>query len=51
MASVPNYYLTPEEYLALERKAEFKSEYMDGVVHPCAESSTRHNLIVANLII
>jgi len=51
MATVPNYYLTPEEYLALERKAEFKSEYMDGVVYAMAGASERHNLIVANLII
>jgi Uma2 family endonuclease len=50
MASVPNYYLTPEEYLALERKAEFKSEYLDGVVYALAGASTRHNLIVANII-
>jgi Uma2 family endonuclease len=50
MASVPNYYLTPEEYLALERKAEFKSEYMDGVVYAFAGASPRHNLIVANII-
>ncbi len=51
MASVPNYYLTPEEYLALERKAELKSEYMDGVVYAFAGGSERHNLIVANIII
>jgi Uma2 family endonuclease len=51
MASVPNYYLTPEEYLALERKAEFKSEYLDGVVYALAGASPRHNLIVANVII
>ena len=51
MASVPNYYLSPEEYLALERKAEFKSEYMDGVVYALAGASPRHNLIVANVII
>lgn len=51
MASVPNYYLSPEEYLALERKAEFKSEYMDGVVYAFAGASPRHNLIVANIII
>ena len=51
MASVPNYYLTPEEYLALERKAELKSEYMDGVVYAFAGGSKRHNLIVANIII
>ncbi|HVQ37830.1 MAG TPA: Uma2 family endonuclease [Pyrinomonadaceae bacterium] len=51
MASVPNYYLTPEDYLALERKAEFKSEYMDGAVYAFAGGSPRHNLIVANVII
>lgn len=51
MASVPRYYLSPEEYLALERKAEFKSEYMDGVVYALAGASERHNLVVANIII
>jgi len=51
MASVPKYYLSPEEYLALERKAEFKNEYMDGVVYAFAGGSPRHNLIVANIII
>jgi Uma2 family endonuclease len=51
MASIPDYFLSPQEYLTLERKAEFKSEYMDGVVYAMAGASTRHNLIVANLII
>jgi Uma2 family endonuclease len=51
MASVPKYYVTPEEYLALEREAEFKSEYVDGVVYAFAGGSPRHNLIVANIII
>jgi Uma2 family endonuclease len=37
--------------LALERKAEFKSEYMDGEVYAFAGGSPRHNLIVANIII
>lgn len=50
MASVPNVYLTPEEYLALERAAERKSEYADGEVFAMAGGSERHNLIVANLI-
>lgn len=50
MASVPKYYVTPEEYLALERKAEFKSEYMDGVVYAFAGCNQRHNLIATNLI-
>lgn len=51
MVSVPNYYLSPEEYLAMERKAELKSEYVDGAVYAMAGGSIRHNLIVANIII
>jgi Uma2 family endonuclease len=50
MASAPNYFVTPEEYLSLERKAEFKSEYMDGVVYAFAGCNPRHNLITTNLI-
>lgn len=51
MASLPDYYLSPEEYLSLERRAEFKSEYVDGVVYETAGGSERHNLITANLIV
>ena len=51
MASLPELYVSPEEYLAMERKAEFKSEYMDGVIYAFAGGSKRHNLIVANIII
>ena len=51
MASLPQHYLTPEEYLAIERCAEFKSEYMDGIMYAMAGGSERHNIIVANLII
>lgn len=50
MASLPSYYLSPEEYLALERKAEYKSEYVDGVMYAMAGGSERHNLIAGNLI-
>jgi len=50
MASLPQAHLTPEEYLARERSAEFKSEYVDGVVLAMAGASERHNLIVANAI-
>jgi Uma2 family endonuclease len=49
MASLPTTYLPPEEYLALERKAEFKSEYIDGVMVAMPGASRRHNLIVVNL--
>jgi Uma2 family endonuclease len=51
MASLPDYYLSPEEYLAAERRAEFKSEYVEGVVYAMSGASVPHNLIVANLII
>src|SRR5437868_44022 len=51
MASLPSYYLSPEEYLAVERKAEYKSEYVDGVMYAMAGGSERHNLIAANTII
>ncbi|HYY93233.1 MAG TPA: Uma2 family endonuclease [Pyrinomonadaceae bacterium] len=51
MASLPDYYISPEEYLSLERRAEFKSEYFDGVVYAMACGSERHNLIAANIII
>ncbi len=51
MASLPNYYLSPEEYLAAERLAEFKSEYVDGAVYAMSGASVPHNLIVSNLIV
>jgi Uma2 family endonuclease len=50
MASLPDYYLSPEEYLSLERRAEFKSEYIDGVAYAMAGGSERHNLITGNLV-
>jgi Uma2 family endonuclease len=51
MASLPKLRYTPEEYLAMEREAEFKSEYLDGEIIAMSGASERHNLIVANLII
>jgi len=50
LATLPSYYLSPEEYLAAERKAECKSEYLDGVMYAMAGGSERHNLIVGNII-
>ncbi len=43
-------YLTPEDYLFLERNAETKSEYFDGETFAMSEASEAHNLIVANLV-
>ncbi len=41
-------YYTPEEYLALEATAEFKSEYHDGEIIPMTGGTTNHNQIAGN---
>jgi Uma2 family endonuclease len=50
MAIRPKPHLTPEEYLALERKAEYKSEYLNGEVFAMSGASRKHNLVVANVL-
>jgi Uma2 family endonuclease len=45
-ARQPHY--TPEEYLALERKAGCKNEYINGQVLAMAGASRMHNLIAGN---
>jgi Uma2 family endonuclease len=62
MSSQPKTYLTPEEYLAIERQAETKSEYFNGEMFPLrgmgkphdafamVGASRKHNLISANII-
>ena len=42
-------YFTPEEYIALERKAHFKSEYFDGHIIAMSGASFKHSLIVSNI--
>lgn len=44
-------YFTPEEYLALEETAEYKSEYLDGVIIPMTGGTTNHNRISLNMSI
>jgi Uma2 family endonuclease len=39
---------TPEEYLELEEKAEYKSEYRDGEIVPMTGGTTNHNKIAGN---
>jgi len=41
---------TPEEYLALERQAQCKSEYYAGEIFAMAGASRWHNLIVTNVL-
>lgn len=40
---------TPEEYLALEETAEYKSEYHDGEIIPMTGGTTNHNRITLNV--
>jgi Uma2 family endonuclease len=41
---------TPEEYLALERQAEYKSEYFNGEIFAMTGASRRHNLVAGNVL-
>lgn len=50
MSSERVVYMSPEEYLALERQAGFKSEYIDGVSYQMSGGSEAHNLIAGNFI-
>lgn len=50
MSAVATTYVTPEEYLARERPADQKSEYVDGQVYAMTGASRKHNLIAGNLI-
>jgi len=56
MSALPEHRITPEEYLAIERAAEYKSWYYDGRMYPMdgqeqgmAGASFKHGLIIANL--
>jgi Uma2 family endonuclease len=50
MSSQRKTLLTPEEYLAIERKSEIKHEYFAGKMFAMVGASKRHNLITANII-
>ena len=49
MSTLAQQYYTPEEYLALERKAEYKSEYINGEIYAMSGASRAHILITVNL--
>lgn len=50
MVSQPVPYLSPAEYLALERQAETRSEYHDGELVAMVGASREHNLVVSNTV-
>lgn len=49
MSALPlSSFLTPEEYLRAEREADFKSDYLNGIVVAMAGAKHRHNLVAGN---
>jgi Uma2 family endonuclease len=48
MSTLPKHYLTPEQYLDIERQAEFRSEYYRGEMFAMSGASYAHVGIVAN---
>ena len=51
MSSDPKTFVTEEEYLAVERRAESRSEFFNGEMFALAGASRRHNMVVTNLVI
>jgi Uma2 family endonuclease len=50
MASLPDAPLTEEQYLRIEREAEFKSEFHDGRMYAMAGASPNHALLTGAMI-
>jgi Uma2 family endonuclease len=50
MTSQAKVRITPEEYLAIERQAAYKSEYFNGKMFAMSGASPRHVLIVTNVV-
>ena len=49
MSSAPKTFLTPAEYLAIERRAEIKHEYFNGEMFAMIGATRKHNLIAGNI--
>jgi Uma2 family endonuclease len=49
MSAQPQAHLTPEQYLAIERAAETRSEYYDGRMYAMSGGSYNHVRIIGNL--
>ena len=50
MSAAPKRKLTAAEYLAIERRAEFKSEFVNGEIFAMAGGSREHNRVKENLV-
>lgn len=51
MSTLPNPFLTEEQYLEIERKAEYRSEYFRGEMFAMAGGGARHNTLIGNLTV
>lgn len=51
MSAAPKVKLTPEQYLAIERQAEYRSEFYNGEMFAMAGASREHNRVKENLVI
>ena len=49
MSAQPKPFYTPEHYVELERKAEFKSEYLSGQIFAMAGGSPKHSALISNV--
>jgi Uma2 family endonuclease len=49
MVARPKQYFTPEEYIAFERQADYRSEYIDGEIYAMAGGSWEHAAIAGNI--
>lgn len=49
MSAIPKTKLTPQDYLAFERKSEIKHEYFDGEIFAMAGAKRNHNIVNQNL--
>lgn len=49
MSRPAEYFVTPADYLAIERRAETKSEYLNGAIYAMSGASRNHNRITVNL--
>ncbi len=50
MSTLPKTFLTPEQYLEIERRDEWKNEYLKGEMFAMPRVGEAHSLIVANLV-
>lgn len=50
MSALPDHVWTAEDYLAFERTAQERHEYLDGQIYALAGASANHNLIMSNTL-